>query len=313
MAEDAGEPRRCGFVAVLGSPNAGKSTLVNRLTGAKVTIVSAKVQTTRVRVLGITVLGPAQLVFIDTPGIFDPHRRLERAMVDAAWRGARDADMIVLVVDAARGIDPDTRRIVDGLTAQDRQAILALNKIDLIKREKLLVLAQELNETGRFTDTFMISATTGDGVDDLRDHLAAAVPEGPWMFPEDQVSDMPLRLLAAEITREQLFHRLHQELPYALTVETEQWTERKDGSVRIDQTIHVERASQKGIVLGRGGRTVKAVGEAARRELAELIGQPVHLFLNVRVSDRWSESREHYAEWGLEFDPGAGSGGGTAR
>ncbi len=309
MVEGAGDSRRCGFVAILGAPNAGKSTLVNRLTGAKVTIVSAKVQTTRVRVLGITVAGPSQLVFIDTPGIFDPRRRLERAMVDAAWRGARDADMIVLVVDAARGIDPDTRRIVDGLKAQDRRAILALNKIDLIRREKLLFLAQELDGTGRFTETFMISATTGDGVDDLRDHLAAAVPEGPWMFPEDQISDMPLRLLAAEITREQLFHRLHQELPYALTVETERWTERKDGSVRIDQTIHVQRASQKGIVLGKGGRTVKAVGEAARKELAELIGQPVHLFLNVRVSDRWAESREHYAEWGLEFDPRKGSGG----
>lgn len=303
MTEAADGSRRCGFIAVLGAPNVGKSTLVNQLTGAKVTIVSAKVQTTRVRVLGIAVDGAAQMVFVDTPGIFDPRRRLDRAMVDAAWRGARDADLVVLVVDAARGVDADTKRIVDGLKDQDRAAMLVLNKIDLIPRAKLLTLAQTLNEAGRFTDTFMISAAKGDGVGDLRAHLARNVPEGPWMFPEDQVSDMPLRLLAAEITREHLFHRLHQELPYALTVETEQWTERKDGSIRVGQTIHVQRDSQKGIVLGKGGRLVKAVGEAARKELADIIGQPVHLFLNVRVTDRWAESREHYAQWGLEFDP----------
>ncbi len=284
-AGDAGATR-CGFVALVGAPNAGKSTLLNRLVGGKVSIVTPKVQTTRTRVIGICVAGDAQLVFIDTPGIFAPRRRLERAMVAAAWLGARDADELVVLVDAKRGVDADTRRIVDGLKAKRRRAALALNKIDLVRREALLPLAAELDAAGLgaagvFTDTFMISALTGDGVDDLRAHLAGRAPPGPWHYPEDQLSDMPLRLLAAEVTREKLFLRLHQELPYALAVETESWDERGDGSVRIDQLIYVLRESHKPIVLGKGGRQIKAVGSAARAELETLLERRVHLFLRV--------------------------------
>ncbi len=299
------EARRCGYVAILGAPNAGKSTLLNRLVGSKVSIVSPKVQTTRARVLGIVLRGPAQIVFIDTPGIFvSPKRRLERAMVKAAWAGASDADAVVVLVDAARGLDPDSERIIDGLgaAAPGRHVLLALNKIDRVAREKLLPLADDLNRRGKFERIFMISSTTGDGVDDLADYLAGLVPEGPWLFPEDQVSDVPLRLLAAELVREQVFLQLHEELPYAITVETDQWEERKDGSVRIDMTIHVARESHKPIVLGKGGAQVKRIGEKARRELEALLERRVHLFLHVRVTENWTDDRERYDAIRLEWE-----------
>jgi GTPase len=299
------EARRCGYVAILGAPNAGKSTLLNRLVGSKVSIVSPKVQTTRARVLGIVLRGPAQIVFIDTPGIFaSPKRRLERAMVKAAWAGAADADAVVVLVDAARGFDPDSERIIDGLrtSAPGRHVLLALNKIDRVAREKLLPLADDLNRRGKFERIFMISSTTGDGVDDLADYLAGLVPEGPWLFPEDQVSDVPLRLLAAELVREQVFLQLHEELPYAITVETDQWEERKDGSVRIDMTIHVARESHKPIVLGKGGAQVKRIGEKARRELEALLERRVHLFLHVRVTENWADDRERYDAIRLEWE-----------
>jgi len=294
--------RRCGTIAVLGAPNAGKSTLINRLVGSKVTIVSPKVQTTRARVLGIALRGPAQLVFIDTPGIFAPKRRLERAMVAAAWAGAQDADAVLLLVDAARGVDEDTERIIDGLARAGRRAVLALNKIDRVARERLLPLADTLQKRGIFDAVFMISSLTGDGVEDLAAHLARTVPEGPWLFPEDQVSDVPLRQLAAELVREQVFLQLHQELPYAITVETDEWEERKDGSVRITATIHVARASHKPIVLGKGGAQIKRIGAAARAELAQLLERPVHLFLHVRVTEDWSEDRARYAALGLDYE-----------
>ena len=297
-----GEPAtRCGFVALVGAPNAGKSTLLNLLVGGKVSIVTPKVQTTRTRITGICMAGEAQIVFLDTPGIFAPKRRLERAMVSAAWRGAHDADVVVVLVDARRGFDSDTARIVAGLAEQKRQAVLALNKIDLVKRERLLPLAAELGETGVFSETFMISALKGDGVDSLRDHLAGRMLAGPWLYPEDQLSDIPLRLLAAEVTREKLFLRLHQELPYALTVETESWQERDDGGVRIEQTIYLLRSGHKPIVLGKGGSQIKAVGQAAREDLAELLGRPVHLFLHVKVAPKWTDDPSHYRDMGLEF------------
>jgi len=303
---EAGETSRCGFVALVGAPNVGKSTLMNNLVGAKVSIVTPKVQTTRTRVLGICIHGASQLVFVDTPGIFMPKRRLERAMVRAAWRGAADADMAVVLVDAAQGregaVDTDTGRIVEGLKRGERKAILALNKIDLVKRETLLGLAEELGRTGVFTDTFMISALTGDGVQDLSDFLAASVPEGPWLFPEDQLSDMPERLLAAEITREKLFLQLHQELPYSLAVETESWEEFDDGSVKINQIIYIQRDSQKAIVLGKGGRQIKAVGRAAREELEVLFGRRVHLFLHVKVRPDWIDDPERYRDLGLDYN-----------
>jgi len=292
---------RAGFIAVLGAPNAGKSTLVNRLVGNKVSIVTPKVQTTRARVIGITIVGDAQLVFIDTPGIFETKRRLERAMVDAAWSGARDADAIVVIVDARRGIDRDSERIIKGLREKKRAAILVLNKIDLVKRERLLPLAAELDARGLFSETLMISALTGDGIDDLRARLAALATPGPWHYPEDQISDMPLRLLAAEITREKLFLQLEQELPYALAVETERWEERADGGVRIDQVVYLLRDSHKPIVLGKGGRRIKAVGTAARHELASILGRPIHLFLHVKVRPKWTEDPERYRDLGLEF------------
>ena len=296
------DPARCGFIAIVGAPNVGKSTLLNRLVGAKVSIVSPKVQTTRTRVLGILIEGPAQLVFIDTPGIFQPRRRLDRAMVAAAWGGAADADQVMVMVDAAKGIDGDTRNIVNGLKKADRRALLVLNKVDLVKKPVLLKLASALNEEDLFTDIFMVSAVTGDGVGDLLAHLATTLPEGHWLFPEDQLSDMPERLLAAEITREKLYLELHQELPYQATVETEGWSEKDDGSLRIDQVVFVQRPTQKGIVLGKGGRRVKSIGEASRRELEEILGRRVHLFLFVKVRQNWGDDPERYRDWGLDFD-----------
>lgn len=294
---------RCGFIAILGAPNVGKSTLLNLLVGAKVSIVSPKVQTTRMRVFGVAIRGAAQLVFIDTPGIFAPRRRLDRAMVRAAWRGAEDADAVLLLADAShRGIDDDTRRIVEGLKAAGRQAILALNKIDLVKHEKLLALAQKYHAEGMFTDVFMISATTGDGVEDLAAALAARAPAGPWHFPEDQLSDLPQRLLAAEITREHLYRQLHEELPYQLTVEPETWEDFQDGSVRIGQVIYVQRDNQRAIVLGKGGQRIKSVREASRAEIQHLLDRKVHLFLHVTVREKWAEDRSHYTDLGLDYD-----------
>ena len=299
MAETA---TRCGFVALLGAPNAGKSTLLNYLVGAKVSIVSPKVQTTRTRVLGIAMRERAQIVFVDTPGIFQPKRRLDRAMVAAAWAGAADADIVVLLVDAQKGVTHDVRRIVDGLEKAGRKAILALNKIDLVRRDKLLELASILNESGVFTDIYMISAATGDGVEDLAKTLVERLPEGPWLYPEDQLSDMAERHLAAEVTREKLFLQLRQELPYALTVETEEWEDKPDGSVRISQIIYVQRDTQKSIVLGKGGQMIKAVGAAARADLEEMMGCRVHLFLFVKVREKWGDDPDRYRDWGLDFD-----------
>jgi len=294
---------RCGFVALMGAPNAGKSTLVNRLVGSKVSIVTPKVQTTRNRIIGIAMVDETQLVLIDTPGVFKPRRRLDRAMVDAAWRAARDADAVVVLIDARRGLCEDTQRIIDGLRTARGKAIAALNKIDLVHKAALLALADAANATGLFTDIFMISALTGDGVDDLRNFLAARAPEGPWMYPEDQAADMPMRLLAAEITREKVFMFLSQELPYATAVETEAWQERADGSVRIDQVIYVARPGHKGIVLGRGGQALKGVGRAARAAIGRFLGREAHLFLTVRVRENWQEEAERYRALGLDFEP----------
>ena len=298
------EQRRCGFVAIVGAPNAGKSTLVNRLVGTKVSIVSPKVQTTRTRVLGIALVEDegAQVIFIDTPGIFKPKLRLERAMVRAAWSGASDADLVALVVDAKKGVDEDVAAIVASLKEAGRRAILVLNKIDLVKRDQLLGLTARLNESGIIDDVFMISAEKGDGTDDLLRFCAKALPEGPWHFPEDEVSDMPQLMLASEITREQLFNRLHQELPYAVLVEGEKWEERDDGSVRIDQVIYVRRDGQKAIVLGKGGAQIKAIGAAARQELEKLLERQVHLFLFVKVREDWPDDRQRYNDLGLEYD-----------
>lgn len=293
---------RCGFVAVLGPPNAGKSTLINRLVGTKVSIVSPKVQTTRTRVLGIALTGPAQVIFIDTPGIFAPKRRLDRAMIQAAWGGASDADRVALILDSQRGFDEEAVSIIAGLKERHQRADLVLNKIDLIRREKLLSLAEEASAQGIFDAVFMISAASGDGTDALLAHIAADLPEGPWHFPEDQVSDMPMRLLAAEVTREQIFLQLHQELPYAATVETEGWTEMENGSVRIDQIIFVRKDSQKAIMLGKGGTRVKMIGERARKELAEMMERPVHLFLHVKVRENWQDERSVYRDLGLDYN-----------
>lgn len=293
---------RCGVVSILGAPNAGKSTLVNRLVGAKVSIVSPKVQTTRIRVRGVALIDKTQIVYVDTPGIFAPKRRLDRAMVDAAWSGASDADAIVLLVDAARGIDTDTRRIAEGLKERGAAAILVLNKVDAVKREALLALSEELNSLAGFDATFMVSALNGSGVEDLERHLISRMPSGPWLFPEDEISDLPQRLLAAEITREKAYLRLHQELPYALSVETEAWQDFDDGSVRIEQSITVERDSQKGIVVGKGGQMIKRIRAEAQQELAELLDRPVHLFVRVRVRENWADNPGHYREWGLRFD-----------
>ena len=295
------DPTRCGFVAVIGAPNVGKSTLVNALVGGKVTIVSPKVQTTRSLVRGITLEGRSQLIFVDTPGLFAPRRRLERAMVTSAWSGAQDADVALLVVDAKHGLDADTGAILDRLAGLPARKALVLNKVDLVAKPALLALAQAANARLAFAATFMISALSGDGVADLKTWLAGEAPEGPWLYPEDQMSDAPLRSLAAEITREKLFLRLHQELPYRSTVETEAWKEQPDGSVRIEQTIYVERESQRKIVLGKGGQTIKAIGSDARKEIATLIGQPVHLFLFVKIREDWADDPERYREMGLEF------------
>ncbi len=299
MTEDT---TRCGFVALVGAPNAGKSTLINRLVETKVSIVTPKAQTTRARVLGIALRGQSQLIFMDTPGIHAARRRLERAMVDSAWRGVADTDHVALLVDASGGRQADVNAIVDRLGKLGRTAILVLNKIDLVRRTTLLELSADLNTAGLFSETFMISGLTGDGVEDLLQFLAQHASKSPWLYPKDQLSDMPQRLLAAEITREKLFLQLHQELPYSLTVETESWEERADGSVKIDQVVYVRRDSQKAIVLGSSGRRVKAVGEAARRELEEMMDRRVHLFLFVKVRENWVEDRERYMPWGLRHD-----------
>lgn len=293
---------RCGYVALIGTPNAGKSTLLNQLVGCKLAIVTPKAQTTRTRLLGISIEGSAQIIYVDTPGIFAPRRRLDRAMVAAAWSGAEDADETVLLVDAARGIGPDVRSILDHLADRRRRSILALNKIDLVRRDRLLALAAELAKAGDFDPVFMISGLSGDGVEDLKRHLAAAVPPGPWLFPEDQLSDAPERLLAAEVTREQVFLQLHDELPYASTVETESWEERRDGSVRIEQVIYVERPSQRAIVLGERGQRIKSVGARARAELERMLERRVHLFLFVKVRENWSEDRERFNALGLDYE-----------
>ncbi|MBX9847007.1 MAG: GTPase Era [Xanthobacteraceae bacterium] len=300
-AAGAGTDTRCGFIALIGAPNAGKSTLTNALVGSKVAIVTPKVQTTRTLVRGIAMEGPAQLIFIDTPGIFAPRRRLDRAMVSTAWTGAHDADVVAVLIDAKKGLDEEAEAILNKLDEVRQPKLLILNKVDIVEKEKLLALAQAANERGRFDATFMISALSGSGVADVRKWLAEHVPAGPWHYPEDEVSDAPLRQLAAEITREKLYLKLHQELPYQSTVETETWTERKDGSVRIEQTIYVERESQRKIVLGKSGQSIRAIGEASRRELAEIIEKPVHLFLFVKVREGWGDDPERYRQMGLEF------------
>lgn len=295
--------QHCGFVSIIGAPNAGKSTLINQLVGSKVSIVSPKVQTTRTRVTGIVIKGATQVVFIDTPGIFAPQRRMEKAMVAAAWQGASDADVIILLVDAARGrADAESRAIVDKLVQRGKKAVLVLNKTDLAKKEALLKMAAELNASGVFTDTYMISALSGDGTDRLMKDITDKMPEGPWMFPGDQVSDMPMRLLAAEITREKVFLQLSQELPYAVAVETEKWEEFDNGSARISQIIYVMRDSQKSIVLGKGGARIKAIGEASRLDLEGILERRVHLSLFVKVRENWIDDPDRYREWGLDFN-----------
>ncbi|THD72045.1 GTPase Era [Thalassobius vesicularis] len=297
---------RAGFVALIGEPNAGKSTLTNRMVGAKVSIVTHKVQTTRARIRGVALQGEAQIVFVDTPGLFTPRRRLDRAMVAAAWGGAADADVVVLLVEAHRGITEGVEHILEGLAdlGKGRRIALAINKIDRVKAEVLLALSQKLNERFPFEKTFMISAERGHGVEDMKEWLGREMPEGPWLYPEDQIADLPMRMIAAEITREKLTLRLHQELPYQLTVETEHWEERKDGSARIDQVVYVSRDGHKGIVLGNKGATIKAVSQAARQELEEFLGRRIHLFLQVKVRENWQEEAERYSEMGLEFRDG---------
>jgi GTP-binding protein Era len=292
---------RCGLIAVVGAPNAGKSTLVNALVGQKVAIVSPKAQTTRTRIMGIAILGEAQILLLDTPGIFEPRRRLDRAMVAAAWGGAQDADMIALVIDAETGFSRRIEDMLDRLKQRREPKILVLNKVDLVRKEALLTLAAQLNERLDFEEIFMVSATTGDGIADLKRALAARVPEGPWHFPEDQVSDATDRMLAAEVTREQLYLQLHAELPYESAIETERYEERKDGSVAIHQQILIGRDSQKAIILGKGGTRIRAIGEAARAELAQLLGRKVHLFLHVKVNPKWEEDRGLYREIGLDW------------
>ncbi len=292
---------RSGFVALIGASNVGKSTLVNRLVGTKVSIVTHKVQTTRALVKGIIIHDNAQIVLVDTPGIFLPKRRLDRAMVTTAWSGAKDADIVLVLVDATKGLDEETEEVFTSLSRIKQEKILVINKVDAVPRPSLLELAQKLNEGQQFSETFMISALKGTGCDDLLDYLAKKLPEGPWYYPEDQISDMPMRQLAAEITREKLYMRLHNELPYASTVETESWEERPDGSVKINQIIYVEREGQKKIVLGTKGEAIKAIGQAARKELMEILEQKVHLFLFVKVRDHWSDDPERYREMGLDY------------
>jgi GTP-binding protein Era len=292
---------RCGFVALIGAPNVGKSTLVNALVGSKVTIVSRKVQTTRALIRGIVIENNAQIILVDTPGIFLPKRRLDRAMVSTAWSGAHDADLVCVLLDAREGIDEEAEAILTKVATVHHEKILVLNKIDLVPREKLLALTKAANDRLSFAKTFMVSALSGDGVDDLRRTLAEMVPPGPFHYPEDQMSDAPMRHLAAEITREKIFRQLHQELPYQSTVETDSWTERKDKSIRIEQTIFVERESQRKIVLGKGGGTIKSIGAESRKEIAEIVGVPVHLFLFVKVRENWGDDPNRYREMGLEF------------
>ncbi len=297
---------RAGFVALIGEPNAGKSTLLNRMVGAKVSIVTHKVQTTRARIRGIAMEGDAQIIFVDTPGIFRPRRRLDRSMVAAAWGGVADADVIVLLIEAHRGLTEGVKGIIEQLTrsAGDRPVALAINKIDRVKAENLLALSAEMNAAFPFAKTFMISAEKGYGTDDLREWLAREVPPGPWLYPEDQIADLPMRMIAAEITREKLTLRLHEELPYQLTVETESWEDRKDGSAKIDQIVYVARDGHKGIVLGHKGETIRAVGKAAREELSEFLERPVHLFLTVKVRENWLDEAERFREMGLDFNDG---------
>lgn len=298
---DKEERTRCGFIALIGAPNVGKSTLINALVGTKVAIVSRKAQTTRALLRGIAIVGRSQLVFIDTPGIFVPKRRLDRAMVTTAWAGVEDADIAAVLIDAKRGLDEEARAILERLAEIHRGKILIINKIDLVEKTALLAIAKAASERAAFAGTFMISALTGDGVGDFKRWLAERIPEGPWHYPEDQITDAPLRQLAAEITREKLYLRLHQELPYQSTVETAVWKELEDGSTRIEQTIYVERESQRKIVLGKGGQMIKAIGADARREIADMIEAPVHLFLFVKVRERWGEDPERYREMGLNF------------
>ena len=303
MIDDAkpGSDTRCGFVALIGAPNAGKSTLLNALVGSKVTIVSHKVQTTRALIRGITLAGKSQLIFVDTPGIFAPKRRLDRAMVTTAWSGAHEADLVGVLIDARKGIDEEAETLLARLADVKPMKILILNKIDLVQRDTLLLLTKIANEKAKFDSTFMISALTGDGVADLKRWLAARMPPSPWLYPPDQMSDAPVRQLAAEITREKLFERLHQELPYHSTVETEQWKELRGGDVRVEQTIYVERESQRKIVIGKGGQTLKAIGESSRREIAGIVEHKVHLFLFVKVREGWGDDPERYRAMGLEF------------
>jgi GTPase len=300
-AETVESETRCGFVALIGAPNVGKSTLVNALVGSKVTIVSRKVQTTRALIRGIVIEGNAQIILVDTPGIFAPKRRLDRAMVSTAWSGAHDADLVCVLLDARAGIDAEAEAIFAKLDSVAHPKILVLNKVDLVAREKLLALAKTANDRLRFESTFMVSALSGDGVDDLRKALAGMAPAGPFLYPEDQMSDAPMRHLAAEITREKIYRQLHQELPYQSTVETDSWSDRKDSSIRIEQTIYVERESQRKIVLGKGGATIKAIGAESRKEIAEIMGVPVHLFLFVKVRENWGDDPDRYREMGLEF------------
>lgn len=297
---------RAGFVALIGEPNAGKSTLLNQMVGAKVSIVTHKVQTTRARIRGIAMKNDSQIVFVDTPGIFRPRRRLDRSMVAAAWGGAADADIVVMLVEAHRGLTEGAQAILDALKERSdgRPVALAINKIDRVKAETLLALTQKMNEAFPFVRTFLISAEKGYGCDDLLGWLAESLPESEWLYPEDQVADLPMRMIAAEITREKLTLRLHEEIPYQLTVETEKWEEKKDGSARVDQIVYVSRAGHKGIVLGKGGETIKAVGQAARQELTEFMGRPVHLFLTVKVRENWQDEAERYNEMGLDFKDG---------
>jgi len=298
MADDS---TRCGFIALIGAPNAGKSTLLNALVGSKVSIVSRKVQTTRALIRGIAVEGQAQLIFVDTPGIFSPRRRLDRAMVTTAWTGAHEADLVGVLIDARNGIEDEAEEILRRLDDVKTPRILILNKIDVVSKEKLLALAKDANTAAKFEATFMVSALTGDGVGDLKTWLAQRVPHGPWLYPADQISGAPMRQLAAEVTREKLFERLHQELPYHSTVETDVWKELRRGDVRIEQTIYVERESQRKIVLGKSGQTIKAIGEAARKEIAEIADAKVHLFLFVKVRENWGDDPERYRAMGLEF------------
>lgn len=301
-ASETETEQRCGFVAIIGAPNAGKSTLVNQLVGSKVTIVSRKVQTTRMTVRGIAMAGRAQIVLVDTPGIFQPRRRLDRAMVAAAWTGASDADVVIVLVDAASGVDDNVEAIIQRVREIRAPKILVLNKVDrLADKAALLPLIEQLNNATEYEETLVVSALNGDGVPELLDLLAKRMPVGPWHFPEDDISDLPMRLLAAEITREKIYDRLHQELPYAITVETTDWKRLKNKSIRIEQTIFVEQDSQKRIVLGKGGQSVKAISSAARSELAELTGKPVHLFIFVKVRKNWADDPERYRNLGLDF------------